>query len=45
MKIKLFPFQSLAVENLRLKADYAIRSYRETHTPQVVSLQAPTGSG
>ena len=45
MKIKLFPFQSLAVENLRLKADYALRSYRETHTPQVVSLQAPTGSG
>jgi type III restriction enzyme len=45
MKIKLFPFQSLAVENLRLKADYALKSYRETHTPQVVSLQAPTGSG
>ena len=45
MKIKLFPFQSIAVENLRLKADYALRSYRETHTPQVVSLQAPTGSG
>ena len=45
MKIKLFPFQSSAVENLRLKADYALRSYSETHTPQVVSLQAPTGSG
>ena len=30
---------------MRLKTAEAIGSYRCTHTPQVVSLQAPTGSG
>jgi len=45
MKVELFPFQKIAVENLRYKADQAIRQYEQTRTPQVVSLQAPTGSG
>ena len=45
MKIELFPFQKIAVAELRYKADQAVRQYAATHTPQVVSLQAPTGSG
>ena len=45
MKIELFPFQKIAVAELRFKADQAVRQYAATHTPQVVSLQAPTGSG
>ena len=45
MKIELFPFQKIAVENLRTKADYALESFKNTHVPQVVSLQAPTGAG
>lgn len=45
MKCELFPFQKIAVKNLRCKAAEAIGDYSRTHTPQVVSLQAPTGSG
>lgn len=45
MKIELFPFQKAAVEGLRHKADFALQNYARTRTPQVVSLQAPTGSG
>ena len=45
MKVELFPFQKKAVTELRKKAAEALGSYRRTHTPQVVSLQAPTGAG
>jgi type III restriction enzyme len=45
MKVELFPFQKKAVADLRMKAAEALGSYRRTHTPQVVSLQAPTGAG
>lgn len=45
MKVELFPFQKKAVTDLRIKAAEALGSYRRTHTPQVVSLQAPTGAG
>lgn len=45
MKCELFPFQKIAVKNLRCKAAEAIGSYSRTGTPQVVSLQAPTGAG
>lgn len=45
MKVELFPFQKKAVTDLRVKLAEALGSYRRTHTPQVVSLQAPTGSG
>lgn len=45
MKIELFPFQKKAVTDLRMKVAEALGSYRRTHTPQVVSLQAPTGAG
>lgn len=45
MKVELFPFQRKATTELRVKASEAIGSYRRTHTPQVVSLQAPTGAG
>ena len=45
MRLNLFPFQKKATADLRMKVAEAIGSYRRTHTPQVVSLQAPTGSG
>ncbi|NLO84571.1 MAG: DEAD/DEAH box helicase family protein [Clostridiales bacterium] len=45
MKVELFPFQKKAVSDLRIRVAEALGSYRRTKTPQVVSLQAPTGSG
>ncbi len=45
MRVELFPFQKRAVSELRMKLAEALGSYHRTHTPQVVSLQAPTGSG
>ena len=42
---ELFPFQKLAVSDLRKKAAIALNSYRSYKVPQVMSLQAPTGSG
>lgn len=45
MKDQLFPFQEKAKAELRVKVAEALGSYHRTHTPQVVSLQAPTGSG
>ncbi len=42
---ELFPFQKVAVNDLRMKAAMALNSYRSYKVPQVVSLQAPTGSG
>lgn len=45
MKVELFPFQKKATSDLRTKIAEALGSYHRTHTPQVVSLQAPTGAG
>lgn len=45
MRVELFPFQKKAVSELRIMMAEALGSYHRTHTPQVVSLQAPTGSG
>lgn len=45
MKVELFPFQQKAVNSLRALTANALNSYRATHVPQVISLQAPTGSG
>ena len=45
MKVELFPFQKRATSELRMKVAEALGSYRRTHTPQVISLQAPTGAG
>ena len=45
MKVELFPFQKKAVLRLRENAAEALGSYRRTSTPQVLSLQAPTGAG
>ena len=45
MKVELFPFQKVAVRELRGRVAEALGSYHRTKTPQVVSLQAPTGSG
>ena len=42
---ELFPFQKIAVDDLRKKIAMALNSYRDYKVPQVVSLQAPTGSG
>ena len=50
MIVSLFPFQQKAVDELRYKVAVALRNYRQSidmghQDPQVVSLQAPTGSG
>ena len=45
MKKGLFPFQNMAVWDMRKKAAEALGSYSRTGTPQILSLQAPTGSG
>lgn len=45
MNVELFPFQTIAAAELRAKTAEALGSYYRTHTPQVVSLQAPTGAG
>lgn len=42
---ELFPFQQQAVHDLRARTALALSNYRSCHIPQVVSLQAPTGSG
>lgn len=42
---ELFPFQRQAVNDLRFKVALAMNNYRMMERPQVVSLQAPTGSG
>ncbi|MDY6084166.1 MAG: DEAD/DEAH box helicase family protein [Dialister sp.] len=45
MKVSLFPFQQLALQNLRMNSAEALGSYQRTHTPQVISFTAPTGAG
>ena len=45
MLTELFPFQKQAVNDLRAKTALALNNYRSARVPQVVSLQAPTGSG
>ena len=45
MKVTLFPFQKIALHQLRTQTAEAIGSYYRTHTPQVVSYTAPTGAG
>ena len=45
MKVELFPFQKRAVSDLRMKTAIALNTYRSFKIPQVISLQAPTGSG
>lgn len=42
---ELFPFQRQAVNELRFCTAMALSHYRMLRVPQVVSLQAPTGSG
>jgi type III restriction enzyme len=42
---ELFSFQKQAVNDLRARTALALNNYRSCHIPQVVSLQAPTGSG
>ena len=45
MICELFPFQKQAVNDLRFRIAMALNNYRMLRIPQVVSLQAPTGSG
>ena len=45
MRNELFPFQRIAVNELRSRVAMAQESYRNFKVPQVISLQAPTGSG
>lgn len=45
MKVELFPFQKMALYQLRRKTAEALGSYQRTHTPQVLSFTAPTGAG
>lgn len=45
MRVELFPFQIKAVNDLRRTTANALGFYQHTHTPQVISLQAPTGAG
>ena len=45
MITELFPFQRQAVNDLRMRTALALNNYRMLRIPQVVSLQAPTGSG
>lgn len=45
MKVELFSFQQVALNQLRMNAAEAIGAYLRTHTPQVVSFTAPTGAG
>jgi type III restriction enzyme len=45
MKVELFPFQKKALTDLRMKVGEAIGGYQRTHSNQVVSFTAPTGSG
>lgn len=45
MICELFPFQKQAVNEMRLRVAMALNNYRMLRIPQVVSLQAPTGSG
>ena len=45
MKVELFPFQKIALFNLRNKTAVALGAYRSTRTSQVISFTAPTGSG
>ena len=45
MKVELFPFQKMALFQLRRKTAEALGSYQRTHTPQVLSFTAPTGAG
>ncbi len=42
---ELFSFQQQAVNELRMKTAIAMNNYRACQVPQVISLQAPTGSG
>lgn len=45
MKAELFSFQKRALGELRMKSAEAVYRYGRTHSKQVVSFTAPTGSG
>lgn len=45
MRVELFPFQKSAVRQLRDNARLAIKNYKATNIPQVISFTAPTGAG
>lgn len=45
MKAKLFPFQDVAVKDLRTKLAFSLNAFAKLHVPQVISFTAPTGAG
>lgn len=45
MKVELFPFQKVALAQLRQSVVTAMGNYQSTNTPQIVSYTAPTGAG
>ena len=45
MIVDLISFQNIAVRDLRRKAAMAMQAYTAFATPQIISLQAPTGAG
>lgn len=45
MKDELFGFQIEELNKLRAFSSLALKNYKECHIPQVISMQAPTGSG
>lgn len=45
MQVKLYPFQTKALGNLRTQVAAAFDEYARTSMPQVVSYTAPTGAG
>lgn len=45
MKVKLFPFQSVAANELRKTLAYSLNGFAQMHVPQVISFTAPTGAG
>ena len=45
MRVSLLSFQVKMVRSLRMNLSEAQGSYQRTKTPQVISMQAPTGAG
>ena len=45
MKVKLFPFQDVAINDLRKKLAFSLNGFAQLHVPQVISFTAPTGAG
>ena len=45
MKVELFGFQREELNKVRQFSKIALENYKNLNVPQVISMQAPTGSG